>query len=486
MRPGNVKKIFGKRVGSVLAGVAALSLLVMPQTGASDYIGDGQILEINVFLNPEAIRVLDGFGDPILSVPITQNVTLIPAGVGIITAELDFLFGPTTDPSTFRANLFDRPKGKGSSQNPTDNLNTINLSPQGVTVVDIPLLSGRTTVKAQIRGEKEQGGPAVDKDNLTFACCVGQNEQPPIADAGPDQVIQASTMASLDGTGSSDPNSDPLTFQWEQVSGLPVTLSDDTSRTPTFIAPVVPEGMTIVLEFDLSVTDGIWQSFADRVGVFVVGGSQPPTCVVGPDQMVFTGDIVTLDGTGSFDNQGIPFVCEWTQESGTTVELFPRADDPCLADFQAPVADTYGFKLTVTNQLDLSCIDSMTVVAADSNNQPMANAGPNQQVFEGELVRLDCTGSIDPDMDPLTFLWEQLSGPLVPIPDPTSPIINFIAPPIFGSPTAVIPDLFLPFLCTVSDGELDDTDDVVVTVVATTATTGASLMPAGEVTRMTR
>ena len=247
-----------------------------------------------------------------------------------------------------------------------------------------------------------------------------------------------------------------------------------------------PRGTKMMLEFDLSVNDGIWQSFSDRVVVVVVGGPQPPICVAGPDQMVFTDDFVTLDGTGSFDNQMIPFVCEWTQDVGPAAGLEPRADDPCLADFQVPTASTYTFRLTVTNALDLSCMDSMTVVATNRNNQPIANAGLNQQVSEGEVVRLDCTGSIDPDMDPLSFLWEQLSGPLVSIPDPTSPIIQFIAPPVFTGSTAVIVDLLLPFLCTVSDGQLDDSDQVVVTVVATTAASGASLMPARGMTRMAR
>ena len=75
MRPGNVKKVFGRTVGSTLA-VAVLFLLVVPQTGASDYIGDGQLPEINAFLNPEAIRVVDGFGDTILSVPISPGARI--------------------------------------------------------------------------------------------------------------------------------------------------------------------------------------------------------------------------------------------------------------------------------------------------------------------------------------------------------------------------------------------------------------------------
>ena len=42
---------------------------------------------------------------------------------------------------------------------------------------------------------------------------------------------------------------------------------------------------------------------------------------------------------------------------------------------------------------------------------PVALVGPDQALAEASLVTLDGSASFDPDADPLTFLWQQVSGP---------------------------------------------------------------------------
>ena len=41
----------------------------------------------------------------------------------------------------------------------------------------------------------------------------------------------------LDGTGSSDPDSDPFTYSWAQTAGPGVTLTGASTASPTFFAP---------------------------------------------------------------------------------------------------------------------------------------------------------------------------------------------------------------------------------------------------------
>ena len=73
----------------------------------------------------------------------------------------------------------------------------------------------------------------------------------PTADAGPDQTVGEGALVTLDGSGSSDPEGETLTFDWTAPAGI--TLSDPTSASPTFTAPDVTAPTTF--EFTLEVCD---------------------------------------------------------------------------------------------------------------------------------------------------------------------------------------------------------------------------------------
>ena len=78
----------------------------------------------------------------------------------------------------------------------------------------------------------------------------------PIANAGNDQTKAEGSLVTLDGTESSDPDADSLTYTWVQIAGPETSLSDPHSPTPAFIAPQVSPGGT-TLKFQLTVEDGI-------------------------------------------------------------------------------------------------------------------------------------------------------------------------------------------------------------------------------------
>lgn len=97
--------------------------------------------------------------------------------------------------------------------------------------------------------------------------------RPPMANAGVDRTVQVGADVMLDGSGSSDPDGDVLTYRWTQISGPRVTLLGAMAVNPMFI----PREAGVYV-FALVVSDGQVESEADEVTVTVrqAGGTVTP------------------------------------------------------------------------------------------------------------------------------------------------------------------------------------------------------------------
>lgn len=98
------------------------------------------------------------------------------------------------------------------------------------------------------------------------------------------------------------------------------------------------------------------------------------------------------------------------------------------------------------------------VALVDQNRAPTAEAGDEQTMLTGATAALDASASLDPDGDELTFEWVQLAGPQVLL-EPGADI----ATPTFQAPFVTATEL-LVFRASVSDGELEDADEVTVRI----------------------
>lgn len=287
------------------------------------------------------------------------------------------------------------------------------------------------------------------------------------ANAGPDQTKNEGDAVTLDGSRSTGGS---LTFSWSQVGGPTVVLTDPTSPTPRFTAPLLAGGFgSQTLTFQLAVTSGA-ESVADTVNVTVVNVNHAPVADAGDSRAVNEGSTVTLDGQRSFDSDGDePLLYSWLQQSGTPVTL--SGAGTATPSFVAPVlpggisgTEILCFQLTVSDAAPglggLSSTDDVCMTVEQVNHRPMANAGGDQTRNEGSLVALNGSGSNDPDGDAITHLWTQASGPPVALSDATSPTPTFTAP-ITGPGGAT-----LAFELLVSDGRLTSAPDQVVVTVA--------------------
>jgi hypothetical protein len=275
---------------------------------------------------------------------------------------------------------------------------------------------------------------------ISDSTVVNQN---PTANAGPDQTVGSGEKVTLKGSGS-DPDGDPLTFAWSQLSGPSVTLSGANSATATFTAPQLTTSATLV--FRLTVSDGRGGSGSDDVSINVTASvitNQDPTADAGPDQSVRSGETVTLSGKGS-DPDGDPLTFSWKQLAGPTVTLSGASS--ATASFTAPSVSsntTLTFRLTVNDGKGGSATDDVNVVVK-KNQAPTVKTNPNKKAVSKETVSLEATVE-DPDGDPLDIRWKQISGTSVWVTNSAQASASFQAPDVSE-------DRELLFQISVSDG----------------------------------
>ena len=99
--------------------------------------------------------------------------------------------------------------------------------------------------------------------------------RPPVADAGVDQSVGGGAMVTLDGTASSDPDNDTLSYVWQQIDGPTVTLTNAGSVQTSFVAPAATS-VEQQLVFRLTVSDGSASSSADVVVRITAAVAAPP------------------------------------------------------------------------------------------------------------------------------------------------------------------------------------------------------------------
>jgi len=289
----------------------------------------------------------------------------------------------------------------------------------------------------------------------------------PTANAGADQTVDSGALVTLDGTGSTDPEGDTLTYAWTAPAGI--TLSDPSSATPTFTAPTGPATLT----FDLEVCDPAPLCDTDSVTVNVnapaastisigdasatEGGAETFTVSLSaPQAAQVTVDFATADGTAMAPG-------DYTSATGTVT--FAPGDTSETVTVQTNddnlVEGTEAFNVNLSNATGNASIADGTGVGTINDNDvanlaPTAAAGNDQTVASGATVQLDGTGSTDPEGQALTYMWTAPAG--ITLSDPTSATPTFTAP---TGPATLTSDL------QVCDPEpLCDTDSVTITVQA--------------------
>ena len=272
---------------------------------------------------------------------------------------------------------------------------------------------------------------------ILFSCekeysCEGclPAKKPPVARAGPDQVIDLPLdSAKLDGSTSYDPDGTISSYQWSRVSGPSSSIISNTSAAKTSVKNLVADTYT----FELLINDNDGLSARDTVQVLVKNPTQPnrpPVANAGPDQTInLPSNIVTVNGSNSTDPDNNITAYSWRKISG------PAAFNIANANAMQTLVNgltlgTYQFELTVTDAGGLTSKDTIQVtvlVQVINCNLYLSPVGMlsvprygittasvgNKILFAGGIPYSSGTGSrVDIyDMSSQTWSTAALSGP---------------------------------------------------------------------------
>lgn len=279
----------------------------------------------------------------------------------------------------------------------------------------------------------------------------------PMAYAGADQTVNENASVTLRGSGTGS----SLSYEWTQVEGTSVTLSNNATAQPTFTAPNLNGGNT-TLVFHLTVMDSLGKKDTDSVAVDVNWVNGVPVARAGDDQTVTPGARVILDASGSKDPENSIASYQWERSSVFGGGAFPDSLTGPKPFFMAPSTEGWViYKLTVVDNGGLTDTDTVkvTVNAGDTNTPPTANAGNDQTVTEGAIVTLDGSGSTDFDGTIASYAWTRTAGPSVTLSNSSAAKPTFTAPGVSASTK-----LTFSLTVTDNDGATSIADPVEVTV----------------------
>jgi subtilisin len=132
--------------------------------------------------------------------------------------------------------------------------------------------------------------------------------QPPVADAGGPYTETEDAAVTFDGSGSYDPDGDPLTYAWDFGDG-----STGTGVNPNH---AYTAGGTYAVT--LVVNDGKVDSESSTAMAEITEFNDPPVADAGSDHTALVGEDITFDGSGSYDIDDGITTYDWDFGDGNT------------------------------------------------------------------------------------------------------------------------------------------------------------------------
>jgi PKD repeat protein len=221
---------------------------------------------------------------------------------------------------------------------------------------------------------------------------------PPVAIAGgPYSGEAGNTPIQFDGSGSSDPDNDSLTYKWEFGDG----------STSTEIMPAHAYAQAGNFEVRLVVDDNfaLPVSAVTSAAVSAPQANLAPVADPGGPYAAAPGQAITFDGSASVDPNGDQLAYSWDfGDNSTDIGVNPT--------HAYTAAGSYTVTLIVSDgQLSSDPVTTIAEIAVPpANSAPVADAGGPYSGETGVAIRFDGSASSDPDGDELSYAWDFGDG----------------------------------------------------------------------------
>ena len=241
------------------------------------------------------------------------------------------------------------------------------------------------------RSYGDQTGPVpVDIPRIRYEMLtrkVRTGNDPPVADAGPDQLGIAAGSVTLDGTGSYSPEGNALTYQWLQIAGPAVTINNSTSSKASFTAADSQS-----YSFRLTVKDAYSQ------------GTARTTVTTRAPNLV---RILRFTANPASIKSGATSTILWQVENADTVDITGiGAVDKTQGSSQVSPKETTTYKITAKNKnseanetititVDRPVVRILTFAASPANINPGGTSTLAWQTENADTVEIDGIGKVN-------------------------------------------------------------------------------------------
>ena len=132
------------------------------------------------------------------------------------------------------------------------------------------------------------------------------------------------------------------------------------------------------------------------------------------------------------DNADAEILWSFTGNSDLVIHI----DANRIASISVPSENWNGTEAVTFRATDVGNLfdeDGVIFSVSTDNTAPVADAGPDQTITEGNTVTLDASGSNDPDGNPISYQWTQTGGVGVTLSSPTAVQPTFVTPSVDGN-----------------------------------------------------